>query len=717
MILAYALERRSGATGDGMPVDACTWLSQQVAAVQLDVEIGGDGGSVRSPPQQRGSTVARMDALQDMVEDALLRHEVYIGALSPTGAPQGQLCAATMYGSSGSFDDGLVALGFDVTAAEPWRRLGLARLEGPAPTLESIADRARLGRDLLELGVRAPWARQRIGELRDLQDGIAGAAAHCEQDLGAVQVERRRARPVKWGQWMEAEPALGRWIATQTAAQPEKTWRILTSLSNAYDVTPDVQGPIVPPLEARRCLQYLSGDVNRMATFMDTVAGEGWVIWAPDGQEELGKLLSAYRRHQVRAAGRDRFRLVLLLRHPPVPGDIGPDLLLDLWRSPVWEDRNQDVVEAVRILREPVGCVISGSANPICLPQTIAVVQLGEASGKVLPSVQSWRSSLTAQGASGYVVVDCPRGAGIRTERLLQRAAIEQICRWEGPLPSPGSAKDAPRVIFRGYFAHPDVAAIDHRLVVRQVRLLAPDPSILVGSSAIYGTGAAMIAELTHPAGIRHIADLAEEVVFLDSRQSLVMPLADKSLWERAVTDAVTADAERCVTQVRWRKSRNAARPWVRPQMLPDAVRGAIGRAKGGRAGQCQEDVGEPVVMISLSGRSLGADPDIMLEAIFDRLAGILGKPLRQRHDGLVTTAYDWAPDRDASAPWAGKARLQLQSMMEARHLHQEVHGVPVWMGMEWTTLAVSHARLPVAPGTKQLLGGRMAGEAGRPSP
>ncbi len=40
---------------------------------------------------------------------------------------------------------------------------------------------------------------------------------------------------------------------------------------------------------------------------MDTVTGEGWVVWGPEGQEDLVKMLIAYKKHLVRAQRQTRF--------------------------------------------------------------------------------------------------------------------------------------------------------------------------------------------------------------------------------------------------------------------------------------------------------------------------------------------------------------------------------------------------------------------------
>ena len=177
------------------------------------------------------------------------------------------------------------------------------------------------------------------------------------------------------------------------------------------------------------------------------------------------------------------------------------------------------------------------------------------------------------------------------------------------------------------------------------------------------------------------------------------------------------ADAARRFSQIRWRRSRNAARPWVRPQMLPGAARGAITRAKAarGRGGQPALEE-EPVVLISLSGRTFGADPEQLAIALFAKLAQVVGRDLQRSRDGRVTSPSQWALDYDDRGQWTGRGRLQLQNMTEAKAIHAALHGLPVWLGADWATLSVSHAALPLAP-PDRAAGGQAVGESGRPSP
>ncbi len=84
----------------------------------------------------------------------------------------------------------------------------------------------------------------------------------------------------------------------------------------------------------------------------------------PDGGD--GARLTAYRKQLVRHTGGDYFRLILLVKHVPLP-EVSPELLLELWSSPIWDGKQEDITEDIAILKEPVGCVVSGATSPICM--------------------------------------------------------------------------------------------------------------------------------------------------------------------------------------------------------------------------------------------------------------------------------------------------------------------------------------------------------------
>ncbi len=83
-----------------------------------------------------------------------------------------------------------------------------------------------------------------------------------------------------------------------------------------------------------------------------------------------------------------------------------------------------------------------------------------------------------------------------------------------------------------------------------------------------------------------------------------------------------------------------AVRPWGGQLVLPDAVRSAIARAKSVRSGGPHGGtLEEPVMLVSFSGASRGAEPDNLMAAVFGKRSTIVGKDLQQSRNGKVGRA------------------------------------------------------------------------------
>ena len=373
----------------------------------------------------------RQTALADLLEEALLANEVYLRALAAAALPSGEELANNILHDQAAFVHGMLALGFRSGCDDPWRQLGVAKLEGPAPTEEGIQARLRLGQDLLSWAGRTTWGGKIAEALRQQSQALMAAATRCTTALPEVVAERKKVRPGNWDRWQEAEPGLGAWLAgiVPSAAVDRRRWRLLPMLSNELQVEP---GPgIEAPIAARELLRHLSGDAVRIADFMDTKTAEGWVLWAPATTPELVKLLTAYRKHLARRVDGRHFGLWLLAGRSPLPV-VSDEHFLDLWVSPLWDPKHADVVEEVVILNEPVRCVLTGPTNPYMADQTVAIVKLGPAGGPPAMRRISWQPSLTTLAPCTFVVVDVPRRVGIQVERRLRQRGSCQVLRWEG---------------------------------------------------------------------------------------------------------------------------------------------------------------------------------------------------------------------------------------------------------------------------------------------
>ena len=81
-------------------------------------------------------------------------------------------------------------LGYDLSATDHWRMLGLAMYDGPEPTDVVIAARSKTALQRCDIGVQAGWAD--MDQLRQAEASVMLATNHVEHELAGVLEERRK---------------------------------------------------------------------------------------------------------------------------------------------------------------------------------------------------------------------------------------------------------------------------------------------------------------------------------------------------------------------------------------------------------------------------------------------------------------------------------------------------------------------------------------------
>ena len=185
----------------------------------------------------------------------------------------------------------------------------------------------------------------------------------------------------------------------------------------------------------------------------------------------------------------------------------------------------------------------------------------------------------------------------------------------------------------------------------------------------------------------------------MHGHQILFHPKGDKKAWGQLLTDLALADPAAAITEVRWRRSRNSGRPWVRPQMLPQDLQAAVQRGQARQSGRPERlsDVAASA-LISFLGASLGADPESLCNALVTKMESVLQVSLTRSAPRTAIEPLQWAREEHATGEWSDRVRVRLRSSDEVQRLHALLHGTPVWIGAAWCTLAITNAFLPVMP-------------------
>ena len=317
-------------------------------------------------------------------------------------------------------------------------------------------------------------------------------------------------------------------------------------------------------------------------------------------------------------------------------------------------------------------------------------------------------------GSTAYVVADCDRADAMTLNSCLLSLQLPMIASWEGPLPSPASRPGAARATFRGHLRR-GVADGLLPVAVHAVAISSLPSSVVVGSSALYGDGTAMIAELAAATAVARIRSNIEEGIFLSPTQFLSHPAGTKKDWENLVTDLAITDAAESVVEVRWRRSTNSGRPWVRPQLLMQDHRVAVQRARARAAGrpEVSDDVAA-TVLIALRGPSLGQSPAALLLLLVARFGDKLGYKLNEATAGRALARRQWMKEMGEYGEWAGRVRVRVDGRDDVRKLYDAFHDTPVWLGSSWSVLSVQNPLLPAVAGGRQHSGNDRGRRAGR---
>jgi len=176
-------------------------------------------------------------------------------------------------------------LAFDVDAADIWRRLGLAALDGPAPSAAVIGSRVRLGKLICDMALKTGWADDCKRAARAAGDSLQAAAEACTADLDSVLAARRRYNIWKLPLHKELGAKALRLLRRDAIGGAEDVLTQWSNIAALGDVSAD-------SVAITRRLAGLAekGDPR----LWDELAGRRVVLWAPTDSGALGRLLSAF---------------------------------------------------------------------------------------------------------------------------------------------------------------------------------------------------------------------------------------------------------------------------------------------------------------------------------------------------------------------------------------------------------------------------------------
>ena len=142
--------------------------------------------NIMSPPGL--ANTIKDDILIAFTEEEILQHFSLVAAHATRAS-----CTGTKHPYNWNELQTIFAkLGCGVDIEEAWQALGLAMLDGPAPTAVLIACRHRIVQQLCGLVDESAWLQSDVRAARSFCRKIEKSALQCEESLGSALVHRHR---------------------------------------------------------------------------------------------------------------------------------------------------------------------------------------------------------------------------------------------------------------------------------------------------------------------------------------------------------------------------------------------------------------------------------------------------------------------------------------------------------------------------------------------
>ena len=300
------------------------------------------------------------------------------------------------------------------------------------------------------------------------------------------------------------------------------------------------------------------------------------------------------------------------------------------------------------------------------------------------------RTTISATSTAPFIVADCLAQDVARVHRLLRRANLDGITSWEGPMRSPASTSDAPRMCLRGYLADHITTQLDRTLLLREVRSTPGVRGTVLGFSILATDVDAMVADIGSPHAVGVVDDLVEELLLLAPNKALVRTESTKQIWQTRLTDMAGREPGAAIQRLRWRQTHpiQKGRGWVKPTLLDRDIRSAQLRSRARRS-----DL-QSTVVVTLHG-SLGHRPGELLQAKMAAIADQKRTQLYQAARDRAIQPLQWAEVREAKERWTGSVRVHLGNEQLAMAFALKVRTFAVEVAGAVTPLDVHSPHLP----------------------
>ena len=610
------------------------------------------------------------ESLMNFVEQEILQYFPLVNAQISSGALGTDIGVGITYPKTWKDLQGiLVKMGYGRHSDEPWQLLGMARLDGPDPTLVDISHRARTVELLCGLSKHTTWTEDDRKEAMQFVQKVMEAKASCEDDFPGVLRQRKKLKVPKLPLYKELGEMGYQFIKDQVPADTI----IATQWSDVLG-TAAVDGPTIQKIRDLAALAE-KGDEK----FWKEAAGSRVVIWAPEDGNSLTRLLAQYLRSSAELRPSSIHFIVPL---PTQTGMNSVENITDLWGSPLLGERWIPIRKHVSFASTPMEMVLPGDSMPRHVYKDLAIFQLGHQETFTLPCMSEPTVPLITVADPRIFVVDVRAVEATKVIALLQTEELRTVV-FRVPRRSPLSSGEVPRVCLDLYIPD-EMSDIDIVMLMRQKRSSLPF-DLFFGFRSMITDKDALILETSSALVLHHYWTLCSQLVAISPYRAVVYTTANAETWASIMNKVMTEDTVETGPKLKWRASKHGGRPYATPPATSKAL--AASKRRGSARATMQDYIAE----VSMLGE-IGKEDGQVIRALMQHATQAVGIQ-------LVETSYSGIPkigefvhlaSQDPSAP-PGKIKVFLSSLDDVRKLYGALHGQSIVVGADRVGIIVGN--------------------------
>ena len=656
------------------------------------------------PPLQIDTTFNPAAAVAEFLDSILSVSSTYGQALSlaeGTSAPtnpiaihQARDLGEQIFRDWSTLESVLHMLHYRVQHGCPWRRLGIARLEGPPPSRETLDFRFKKAVTLLQVPLDTAGTPEEALQPARIIQSLQQAYHEVLEELPQVLRERAREPTSLTPMYAELPEHL---LRSLTAAMQSRgrNWRSAVMFSNTQEIPIDSIPGCLPVTDAR----YLYDQVVRspelgINALTRLGAQSGILIWAPLDQDRLHRLIKMYELAAVRME--DTPVMILAVPYDPYPGVECTALLSDLWRHPLQQQNKHHIIRDIQLIPMPIRCTLTGAHGPRQVDKALAFFTL-TGSRYQGPLHLPWRQPQISLPTGPVLLVDGPAEDFLQAQKAVHQAQMPGLVRCEGPLRSFATTNTDQRFLMKLFFS-PEVTSLHMDMYTSHLRTHQVLSQMALGSEALFADPTALRLEMTSPEMIPQVNSMLEQIVMVSPRLALAHTQHTAEEWARVLTAMHHFDPARTIPLITWRRSHQRPHIFAAPDRLQTQANAErLEMMDRERRPSPLRQYRRDLVTIEVRG-TMGPDPDQLLAALVTEMGKTLGRAMvhGRKEMGLEPSQF-WAR-RDATGAWTGTMVVLLPGVEDAVALHGVLEGGTVQVGVTFATITVRNQRLDADP-------------------